>query len=104
MSKAWLLLLAALIGCATISYVSLSESDAPRPWMNKNMTPEERARTLLSIMNLDQKLSLLHGYSGSYVGNVPGIVELSIPALKMNDGPQGFRDAKAGTTTSFPSG
>ena len=39
------------------------------------------------------------------VGNVPAIERLGIPALKLNDGPQGFRDnAHPGTSTSWPSG
>jgi beta-glucosidase len=40
-----------------------------------------------------------------YVGYVNGCERLGIPALKLNDGPQGFRDeTNPGTTTSFPSG
>lgn len=48
---------------------------------------------------------MLHGQSGQYTGNVNAIPELNIPALKLNDGPQGFRDNdRHGTTTAFPSG
>ena len=51
------------------------------------------------------QIQMLHGAGGGYVGNVPAIERLSIPAITMNDGPQGFRDnAHVGTTTSFPSG
>lgn len=41
-----------------------------------------------------------------YVGYVAPIRELNIPALTLNDGPQGFRTSSnyAGTTTCFPSG
>jgi beta-glucosidase len=49
----------------------------------------------------------LHGSASShgYVGYIEGNERLGIPALKMNDGPQGFRDdANIGTTTSFPAG
>ena len=38
-----------------------------------------------------------------YVGNVCENTRLGIPAIKMNDGPQGFRDnAHLGTTTAWP--
>ena len=75
-------------------------------------TLEERAADVLAKMTLDEKISMLHGFSwGSadaekqYVGNVAGIDRLGIPGLKMNDGPQGFRDdTNVGTTTMFPSG
>ena len=42
------------------------------------------------------------GVSG-YVGNVCENARLGIPALKMNDGPQGFRDNEhLGSTTAWP--
>lgn len=48
---------------------------------------------------------MLHGgkISGQtgYVGNTPPITRLGIPALNLNDGPQGFR---SGGTTCWPSG
>ena len=37
-------------------------------------------------------------------GNTPAIPRLNIPALTMNDGPQGFRANTAGTSTCWPSG
>jgi beta-glucosidase len=48
----------------------------------------------------------LHGADGNgYVGFVSGNSRLNIPALKLSDGPQGFRDDQnVGTTTSFPAG
>ena len=69
------------------------------------ITPRERAQELVAKMTLDEKVSMLHGTNGPYVGNVGAIDHLGIPALKYNDGPQGFRDnAHLGTTTAFPSG
>lgn len=42
----------------------------------------------------------LHGSGQGYVGNVEANDRLGIPALKLNDGPQGFRDNDhLGTTT-----
>ena len=77
--------------------------DFSQPWMNPKDDPEARAKTLLAKMNLDDKLNLFHGSCGGYVGNVCGNSRLNIPAIKMNDGPQGFR-GKPGTSTAMPSG
>eukprot|EP00055_Hartaetosiga_balthica_P011579 m.53075 g.53075 ORF g.53075 m.53075 type:complete len:739 (-) comp7652_c0_seq1:124-2340(-) len=73
--------------------------------MNVKDDPESRAEKLLSQMTLDEKITMVHGWQGGYVGNVPENTRLGIPALKLNDGPQGFRDnAHLGTTTAWPSG
>eukprot|EP00052_Salpingoeca_macrocollata_P017874 m.146254 g.146254 ORF g.146254 m.146254 type:complete len:696 (-) comp20527_c1_seq1:51-2138(-) len=78
---------------------------AVKPWMNIRDTPEDRAKKLVAEMTTEEKLSLLHGYPGEYVGNVPGIDRLNVPTQKFNDGPQGFRDnARPGSSTSWPSG
>jgi beta-glucosidase len=37
-------------------------------------------------------------------GNVPANTRLGIPALTLNDGPQGFRGNDPGTSTCWPSG
>ena len=71
--------------------------------------PSARAVALLKAMTLDEKLTLFHGSCGGpsgvsgYVGNVCENTRLGIPALKMNDGPQGFRDNEhLGSTTAWP--
>jgi hypothetical protein len=50
--------------------------------------------------------SSIPGLGGrEYVGYVPPNKKLGIPALTLNDGPQGFRCVNCGgTTTSWPSG
>lgn len=55
--------------------------------MNKNLTPAERAKVLLQKMLLSEKLDMLHGCDGKYVGNVKENKRLGIPALRLNDGP-----------------
>ncbi|KAL1514999.1 hypothetical protein AB1Y20_004070 [Prymnesium parvum] len=41
----------------------------------------------------------------AYVGNVCANLRLGIPAIRMSDGPQGFRDnVNPGTSTAFPCG
>lgn len=63
-------------------------------------TPEEKAKAMLAKMTLDDKILMLHGSGGSYVGNVPENTRLKIPPLTLNDGPQGFR---TGGSTCWPS-
>jgi beta-glucosidase len=56
--------------------------------------PAQRARKLLSAMNMTEKLHMLKGNNTMkpYVGGVAGNARLGIPDLTLNDGPQGFRD------------
>eukprot|EP00730_Choanoeca_flexa_P009428 TRINITY_DN12646_c4_g1_i1.p1 TRINITY_DN12646_c4_g1~~TRINITY_DN12646_c4_g1_i1.p1 ORF type:complete len:687 (+),score=167.95 TRINITY_DN12646_c4_g1_i1:2334-4394(+) len=65
--------------------------------------PVARAQQLVANMTLDEKILMLHGSPGPYTGHVPANTRLGIPALNMNDGPQGFRGA-SGTSTAWPSG
>jgi beta-glucosidase len=54
-------------------------------------------------MTLDQKIQLLHGASpdappSGYVGAVPAIPSLCMPALNFEDGPEGVADNMTGVT------
>lgn len=66
-----------------------------------------RAEELLLRMNTTEKLAMLHGHKGTYVGNIVGNDRLNIPSINMHDGPQGFRvtstTAPEGSTTAWPS-
>ena len=53
-------------------------------------TPQQRAAALVAKMSETEKLSLVRGYLGPYVGNVNPILNLSIPALTLEDGPREF--------------
>jgi beta-glucosidase len=54
---------------------------------------------LVARMTVAQKVSLLTGVPGSrYVGFVPAIRSLCIPALKLEDGPAGVGDGMTGVT------
>ena len=72
-----------------------------------HQSPEERAEEMLQQMNTTEKLAMLHGHKGIYVGNIVGNERLSIPSINMHDGPQGFRvtttTSPEGSTTAWPS-
>ncbi len=71
------------------------------PWMNRNLSPDQRADLVIKQMTLDEKIQLLHGMgwqalfgqpqSGPAVrslggaGFIPGIPRLGIPDLQMSD-------------------
>ena len=66
--------------------------DGPGPW--------ERAGRLVGNMTLQEKIAFLSGipytppsmgHQDHYSGGSLGIARLGIPALQMNDGPQGYR-------------
>jgi beta-glucosidase len=75
------------------------------PWMNAQLSPDDRATMVLKQMTLDEKINLLHGTgmdglgpvsplsSGSNggAGYVVGIPRLGIPAIQMSDAAYGVR-------------
>jgi len=65
-------------------------------------TPQEQAANMLKQMTLEEKLTLVHGIQGPYVGNVPANTRLNIPPLHLEDGPQGVADGVE-ETTCWPS-
>ena len=52
------------------------------------LSPSQRAAALLAEMNITEKIDMLHGWDGPYVGNVIANTRLNIPSLNLNDGPQ----------------
>ena len=99
-----------LLFCA-ILLLSQNPSDGDiknRPWMNKSLSPDERAELVLKEMTLDEKISLVHGqgmrnWQGSpkdkeHIGNggagfVFGIPRLGIPVIQMSDAAYGVRNS-----------
>jgi len=72
----------------------------PQPWMDKTLSPDQRADLLVKVLTLDEKISLLHGNGWEEVvpppekmplrdlgnaGFIPGIPRLGIPDLQMAD-------------------
>jgi beta-glucosidase len=62
--------------------------------------------TLLALLTLDEKISLLHGaedpHSLGQAGYVPGVARLAIPPLRLADGPAGVRVAEHATALPAP--
>lgn len=83
-----------------------SVRDSPqRPWMNKSLSTRARADLLVKEMTLDEKITMVHGVNPlpvkGYVGYVPAIQRLGIPALTLADGRAGVGN-DAHDITVFP--
>ena len=73
-------------------------ANAACPWVDSTAPVSQRVSQVLAQMTLDQKITLVHGAGGSYVGNTPAIPALCIPALSLEDGPAGVGDGMNGVT------
>ncbi|HEY1501908.1 MAG TPA: glycoside hydrolase family 3 C-terminal domain-containing protein [Acidobacteriaceae bacterium] len=99
---------------------ALPAQDTGRPWMNPQLSPEERAEMILRQLTLDEKLALLHGNGMAHVpqwtmrltplanggaGYVEGVNRLGIPPLIISDAGYGVRDSGANGrySTAMPS-
>src|SRR5437588_8829277 len=72
--------LAAALGLAVLSAHGQS-------WTNTALAPEDRANLLIAQMTLDEKIAMVHGVNGQYVGDTTNNARLGIPALHLQDGP-----------------
>jgi beta-glucosidase len=86
-----------------------SQSAASKPWMNRNLSPDERADLVLKRMTLDEKIDLMHGQGNreedqehpnpnAYLSNggagfVLGVPRLGIPIIQMSDAAYGVRSS-----------
>ena len=94
--------------------------NAPQPWMNVNLSPEQRADLVLKQLTLDEKLALLHGngmarnpswtmplteMTNGGAGYVEGVKRLGIPGIVISDAGYGVRDSGANGryATAMPS-
>ncbi|HUA15194.1 MAG TPA: glycoside hydrolase family 3 C-terminal domain-containing protein [Verrucomicrobiae bacterium] len=86
----------------------LAQSGAPaHPWMNPQLSPDDRAAMVVKEMTLDEKISMLHGtgmeglspisplavHSDGGAGYVVAIPRLGIPAIQMSDAAYGVRNS-----------
>ncbi|MDM8083270.1 glycoside hydrolase family 3 C-terminal domain-containing protein [Cellulomonas cellasea] len=90
----------ALVVMATgLTTMATSATAQDEPWMNTDLSPDERADLLADAMTLDQKLTLFNG-SGAGATAIP---ELGVPARREIDGATGVIVADV-PTTAFPAG
>jgi len=76
-----------------LSSATFAPAQAPQPWMNPRLSPDERAELVVKQMTLDEKIQLVHGsmamlgrkIPGALGGDgfVPGIPRLGIPDLNL---------------------
>lgn len=60
------------------------------PWMDASAGPSERARRLVAVLTLEQKVAQVHGQpEAADFRRVPGIPELCLPDLTVTNGPAG---------------
>jgi beta-glucosidase len=79
-----------------------------KPWMDKSLSPDERADLVLKQMTLDEKILLLHGNGMAHVSNwqmpltkesnggagyIAPIERLGIPGINMSDAAYGVRSS-----------
>ena len=105
-----------------LSTVALAENNHKQefPWMNQNLSPDERAELVLKQMTLDEKIELLHGNGMAHseqwqmpltylanggAGYVVGVKRLGIPPIWMSDAAYGVRMSAANGrySTALPS-
>jgi beta-glucosidase len=92
-------LLAVGLGVAAGSSASPARAQsASCPWVGSHAPIATRVDEVLAQMTLAEKISMVHGTSGPYVGNVAAIPSLCIPALNLEDGPAGVADGMTGVT------
>ena len=74
------------------------------PWVGSTAPVAQRVRQVLTTMDQSEEFTLLSGDGGSsYIGQVAAIPNLCIPAINMEDGPNGVGDGTGGVT-AFPDG
>jgi beta-glucosidase len=78
--------------------------DGACPWVGSTAPVSQRVQQVLDTMDQSEEASLLSGDGGSsYIGQVNAIPDLCMPAINMEDGPNGVGDGNGGVT-AFPDG
>src|SRR3989440_397783 len=101
MKRSQIALLALVALGSTVAFAGAAMGSAApmgRPWMNKALTPDQRAKALVASMTLDEKVLQIHMMDTSaHPREVQAIPRLGIPAFKITNGPAG---AGPGDSTS----
>jgi beta-glucosidase len=100
------LAVAMVIAAASAPFLAINgsapASAASCPWVNSAAPIATRVSELMAQMSLSQKIAMMTGVSGSsYVGNIPAISSLCVPAINLEDGPAGVGDGM-GNVTQLP--
>jgi beta-glucosidase len=81
---------------------AIAQMGSDRPWMNKSLTPDQRADLVIAQMTLDEKILLVHGAGGfgaagarsnGGAGMISGIPRLGLPDVQLADSAVGVRGA-----------
>jgi beta-glucosidase len=102
----WILAAAASLGCVA-AHAESHPDKTKMPWMNKALSPDERADMVLAQMTLDEKIQMVHGQgwgvlragdpipegSNFGAGFMAGIPRLGIPNIDLADSAVGIRMA-----------
>jgi beta-glucosidase len=115
------ILTALVLACFTYppAHAATKPDTSKMPWMNKALSPDERADLVLKELTLDEKISMVHGagwgvlrkgapvdpHSNFAAGYMPGIERLGIPGIDLADSAVGLRMAayQARYATLLPS-
>src|SRR5215471_307745 len=95
--KFWSVLCSVLLFFLTSVSAQGPKNEAPKPWMNTSLSPDQRADMVLKEMTLEEKISMMHGtgmpglgpvsplHAGSNggAGYVVGVPRLGIPGIQM---------------------
>jgi beta-glucosidase len=88
------------VGAATAaSSAAAKPASTACPWVGSTAPIAQRVSQLLAKMSVSQEIAMVTGASGSsYVGNIPAISSLCIPAINLEDGPAGVGDGMTNVT------
>jgi beta-glucosidase-like glycosyl hydrolase len=81
-----------------------SGGDGVCPWVGSASPVATRVQQVLNTMDQAQELTLVGGTGGpTYIGDIAAIPSLCLPAINLEDGPDGVGDGMGGVT-AFPDG